>query len=207
MVRPGHRSHGTVSTDSSSPVSDDTPATVLAVGSLLRQLRTNAGLSLATVSEAAGLSPGLLSQIERGMGNPSLTTLVKLAHALDVPVSRFFISEQPAGALVRKGDHPKLLIAEDTLAYELLTPHMRGRLGMIKAVVAPGWNNASAPFVHEGEECIYLLQGQLAVSIAGTGYVLTEGDSLTFDSSLPHWVSNETAADAVTISSMTPPSF
>jgi transcriptional regulator with XRE-family HTH domain len=207
MARPGPRPHGTVSTGSAGTVSDDTPATVLAVGSLLRQLRTNAGLSLATVSEAAGLSPGLLSQIERGMGNPSLTTLVKLAHALDVPVSRFFVSEQPAGAFVRKGDHPKLLMADDTLAYELLTPHMRGRLGMIKAVIAPGWSNESAPFAHEGEECIYLLEGELVYSVAGTRYILSEGDSLTFDSSLPHWVGNETGTDAVTVSAMTPPSF
>jgi transcriptional regulator with XRE-family HTH domain len=180
---------------------------VAAVGALLRQLRTDAGLSLASVADAAGLSPGLLSQIERGMGNPSLTTLVKLAHALDVPVSRFFVSERPAGALVRAGDHPRLLVAEDSLTYELLTPHMQGRLGMIKAVVAGGWTNESAPFVHEGEECIYLAEGELVVSVAGTRYVMNDGDSLTFDSSLRHWVCNETDRNALTISAMTPPSF
>lgn len=207
MARSGQRFHGAVSAAAVGAAADDPPATVLAVGSLLRQLRKDARLSLQTVSEAAGLSPGLLSQIERGMGNPSLTTLVKLAHALNVPVSRFFVSEQPAGAFVRKGDHPKLLIADDTLAYELLTPHMRGRLGMIKAVVAPGWSNESAPFAHEGEECIYLLRGELAYSVAATRYVLTEGDSLTFDSSLSHWVSNETNTEAVAVSAMTPPSF
>ncbi len=205
-LRPDHRSHGDVSEPVVAPA-DDSPSTVMAVGSLLRRLRTDAGLSLASVADAAGLSPGLLSQIERGMGNPSLTTLVKLAHALSVPVSRFFVSERPAGALVRGGEHPRLLVSEDSLEYELLTPHMRGRLGMIKAVVAAGWTNESAPFVHEGEECVFLVEGELAVSVAGTRYVMNEGDSLTFDSSLLHWVHNETDRNAVTISAMTPPSF
>lgn len=215
-LRPGHRSHGNVSVDHiedrlvvAAPARDpdDPPSTVAAVGVLLHRLRTEAGLSLASVAEAAGLSPGLLSQTERGLGNPSLTTLVKLAHALGVPVSRFFVSERPAGALVREGEHPRLLVAEDGLAYELLTPHVRGRLGMIKAVVAGGWTNESAPFVHEGEECVYLVEGELAISVAGRRYAMNAGDSLTFDSSLEHWVRNETDRSAVTISAMTPPSF
>lgn len=214
-LRPGDRSHGNVSVDlvedgaavEADGASGGPPSTVVAVGALLRQLRTDAGLSLASVAETAGLSPGLLSQIERGMGNPSLTTLIKLAHALDVPVSRFFVSERPGGALVRRGEHPRLLVAEDNLAYELLTPQMHGRLGMIKAVVAGGWTNESAPFVHEGEECVFLVEGRLTASVAGTRHVMNEGDSLTFDSSLPHWVRNETGRDAVTISAMTPPSF
>ena len=60
-----------------------TTPTMQAVGALVRRLRDEARLSLASLAAAAELSPGLLSQIERGMGNPSFTTLIKLAHALD----------------------------------------------------------------------------------------------------------------------------
>src|SRR4051812_1213039 len=121
MLRP----HGNLSTDTGDAASatDDASPTVRAVGALVRQLRGEQNLSLANLAAAAGLSPGLLSQIERGMGNPSLTTLIKLAHALGVPVGRFFVSEQPAHALVRKGEHPRLQIADTDLIYELLTSH------------------------------------------------------------------------------------
>jgi transcriptional regulator with XRE-family HTH domain len=208
------RPHGDVSVnpadqpgDAAAPSVDDPPQTVQAVGALIRLLRTEARRSLGHVAEAAGLSPGLLSQIERGMGNPSLTTLVKLAHALDVPVGRFFLTEQPTHALVRKGEHPRLQLAEDSLVYELLTPNTHGRLGMIKTVITGGWTNENAPFAHDGEECVYVIDGKLTISIAGTRYLLGEGDSVTFDSALPHWYRNDTDDAAVTISAMTPPSF
>ena len=185
----------------------ETTPTMQAVGALVRRLRDDARLSLARLAAAAELSPGLLSQIERGMGNPSFTTLIKLAHALDVPVGRFFVSEKKTGAMVRAGEHPRLLLAEDNLVYELLTPHMNGRLGMIRARIAAGWSNEDEPFLHEGEECVLVTRGELWVSVAGDLYVLTEGDSLTYDAGLPHWYRNPAAQDAELIGSMTPPSF
>jgi transcriptional regulator with XRE-family HTH domain len=185
----------------------ETTPTMVAVGALVRRLRDDARLSLARLAAAAELSPGLLSQIERGMGNPSFTTLIKLAHALDVPVGRFFMSEQRTGALVRAGEHPRLLLAEDNLVYELLTPHMNGRLGMIHARIAAGWSNEAEPFLHKGEECVMVTRGELRVTIAGDLYELSEGDSLTYDSGLPHWYHNPTEQDAELIGAMTPPSF
>ena len=122
-------------------------------------------------------------------------------------LGRFFISEQRTGALVRAGEHPRLLLAEDNLVYELLTPHMNGRLGMIRARIAAGWSNEAEPFLHEGEECVMVTQGQLRITIAGDPYVVFEGDSLTYDASLPHWYHNPTDADSELIGAMTPPSF
>jgi transcriptional regulator with XRE-family HTH domain len=209
------RPHGDVSVNPTDERADATPPpgvdgppqTVQTVGALIRLLRTKARRSLGNVAEAAGLSPGLLSQIERGMGNPSLTTLVKLAHALDVPVGRFFVSERPTHALVRRGEHPRLQLADDSIVHELLTPHTHGRLGMIKTMITSGWTNENAPFAHDGEECVYVTDGKLTISIAETRYLLGEGDSVTFDSALPHWYRNDTGEAAVTISAMTPPSF
>ena len=61
--------------------------------------------------------------------------------------------------------------------------------------------------VHPGEECVTIVQGRLHVCVNGVGYDLEEGDSLTYDSSLPHWYRNPTTKDAVLIGAMTPPSF
>lgn len=178
-----------------------------AVGELVQQFRRDAQLSIATLAERAELSTGLLSQIERGIGNPSFTTLIKLSQALQVPVGRFFDGQERAGSLVRREDRRRLLLSEDNLIYELLTPHMHGQLGMIRASMAAGWTNEKAPFVHEGEECITIVEGELYVCVSGTEYILTEGDSLTYDSSLPHWYRNATGRPVVLIGAMTPPSF
>ncbi len=181
--------------------------TISAVGGLVQQLRRESQLSIAALAERSDLSAGLLSQIERGIGNPSFTTLIKLAQALDVPVGRFFGGEERAGALVRQEDRRRLLIGEHNLVYELLTPHLHGRLGMIKAEIAAGWSNETVPFAHEGEESITMLQGELVVCVSGSRYTLTEGDSLTYDSSFPHWYRNQTKHAAVLVGAMTPPSF
>jgi quercetin dioxygenase-like cupin family protein len=100
-----------------------------------------------------------------------------------------------------------LLLAEDNLVYELLTPHMNGRLAMIRAQVAAGWSNEREPYLHEGEECVLVTRGELRISLAGDLYTLHEGDSLTYDPSLPHWYHNATDYDAQIIGAMTPPSF
>jgi transcriptional regulator with XRE-family HTH domain len=178
-----------------------------AAGALVLQLRREAGYSIASLASMADLSPGLLSQIERGQGNPSLNTLIKLSQALKVPVGRFFGSHEAAGAVVRGDARRRLQVEEENLVYELLTPHMHGQLGMLRAQIAAGWDNEAAPFRHAGEECVTILQGQLFVCIDGTGYHLDEGDSITYDSALPHWYRNATSRDAVLIGAMTPPTF
>jgi transcriptional regulator with XRE-family HTH domain len=178
-----------------------------AAGALVLQLRREAGLSIASLASTADLSPGLLSQIERGQGNPSLTTLIKLSQALQVPVGRFFGPQEQDGALVPRAARRRLQVAEDNLVYELLTPHMHGQLGVVRAQIAAGWDNEDAPFLHPGEECVTIVEGQLFVKVNDTGYELEEGDSLTYDSSLPHWYRNASAHPAILIGAMTPPSF
>ncbi len=196
-----------VQPDSREGAEDQAKRAMNAAGALVLQLRREGGHSIAALAAMADLSPGLLSQIERGQGNPSLTTLIKLSQALNVPVGRFFGTPDETGAVVRHDARRRLQVAEDNLVYELLTPHMHGQLGMLRAQIAAGWDNQDAPFIHPGEECVTILEGELDVCVNGTGYTLHEGDSLTYDSSLPHWYRNPTSQDAVLIGAMTPPSF
>ncbi len=69
---------------------------------------------------------------------------------------------------------------------------------MIKTVIASGWANENAAFAHDGEECVYLVDGTLTVSIAETPYLLGEDDSVTFDSALSHRYRNDPDAAAIT---------
>lgn len=180
------------------------------LGRLVRGLRADAGLTLVELAEAADVSAGLISQIERGQGNPSYNTLIKLAHALNVKVGEFFGGQEPeqkAAGVVRAGSRRRLLLSERDMVYELLTPSMNGKLGMIRAQIAAGWSNEAVPYVHDGEECIVVVEGSLVVVIGGERYVLNEGDSLTYDASAPHWYANVEQRPAVLIGAMTPPSF
>lgn len=180
------------------------------LGEIVRSLRAAAGLSLNALASASGVSAGLLSQIERGNGNPSYNTLIKLAQALGVGVGEFFGGSDPQPQhveLVRAGARRRLLLSEHDLVYELLTPSLNGQLGMIRAQIGAGWSNESAPFVHEGEECVVLVEGELLVVVGGERYELSVGDSITYDASIPHWYQNTTQVGAALIGAMTPPSF
>lgn len=180
------------------------------LGQILYAFRADAGLSLNALAAASGLSAGLLSQIERGNGNPSYNTLIKLAHALGVRVGDFFGGHDPEpklAELIKADSRRRLLLSEHDMVYELITPSMNGRLGVIRAQVAAGWSNETVPFLHEGEECVLVVEGSLVVVVAGERYELTEGDSLTYDASVPHWYANDGDGPAVFIGAMTPPSF
>ena len=205
-----HEDHG-----AAPPTSDGPDAMSMhQLGELLRSLRRDANMTLQELAERSGVSTGLISQIERGQGNPAYNTLIKLAQALGVKVGEFFGGPEPeshAGAhsagLVRADQRRRLLLTERDMVYELLTPSMRGRLGVIRAQIAAGWSNESVPYRHDGEECIVLISGRLSVVVGSDRYELEEGDALTYDASIPHWYANITPEPAVIIGATTPPSF
>ena len=187
----------------------DAPSMV-ELGKLLNGLRLEKGVTISSLAAEAGVSSGLVSQIERGVGNPSYTTLIKLAQALGVPVGSFFAGMDDTDQsvrVVRRSERRRLLLSERDLVYELLTPTMSGRLGMVQAQVPAGWSNEDAPYRHEGDECITMLRGQLIITVNGTEHLLAEGDSLTYDASAWHWYRNETAKEALLLGAMSPPTF
>ncbi|GLZ42288.1 XRE family transcriptional regulator [Actinokineospora sp. NBRC 105648] len=178
-----------------------------AAGSLVRTLRREAGYSLATLATLADLSPGLLSQIERGLGNPSLVTIIKLAQALKVPAGRFFDGLDDTRNVVRRDSRPRLAVADQGLVYELMTPHLHGQIGVVRTELVPGFTNESAPFSHVGEECTMIIQGRVVITVDGFPYELDEGDSITYNSGLEHWYHNDSDEVAIVLGAMTPPSF
>lgn len=158
----------------------------------------------------AGISVGLLSQIERGLGNPSFKTLQKIATALDLRIGQLVeAAGDDAGhpAVVRHGERTRIQFGSEGLVYELLTPSLRGRLEVLQTTVPAGFSNESQPFRHEGEECVVLLAGALSVEIDGARHDLVAGDAITYDSGRPHWWHNATDEPALIVGAVTPPSF
>jgi transcriptional regulator with XRE-family HTH domain len=179
-----------------------------ALGRLVRSIRVSHGMSIEALAKVAGVSAGGISQIERGAGNPAFTTLVKMAYGMGVPVGSFLRTDQEeVGLVVRKDRRKRLQPGEEGLVYELLTPDLQRRLEVLRVQIATGFDNSDRPFVHDGEECVHMLDGELLIYIDGDEYHLAEGDSITYDPTVPHWYRNPFSRPATVISAITPPSF
>jgi transcriptional regulator with XRE-family HTH domain len=181
---------------------------VVLLGRVLRETRVAAHLSVEALAATAGVSAGSISQLERGRGNPSFLTLRRLAAALQVPLGHF-LQGPDTGPMVVRADRRKhlRLPTEPGLVYELLTPDLGGTLEVLRSQIPPGFDNRGRPFQHDGEECVHLLSGTLHVGIGGRRFELSEGDSITYDSSVPHYWVNASGTVAVIIGAVTPPSF
>jgi transcriptional regulator with XRE-family HTH domain len=187
---------------------DSTGMDLGVLGRTVQEARKQQGLTVAQLSQRASVSAGLISQLERGMGNPSFLTMSRLADALEVPLGHFLQGQAtPRRRLVRANERKKLVLPGDAMVYELLTPDLDGRLEVLRTLVPAGWTNRDQPFSHPGEECVHLLRGRLHVTIGQDSYELEEGDSVTYDCSVPHWWANRTDEDAVIIGAVTPPTF
>ncbi len=187
---------------------DRPPLTVQVVGNEIKRLRKLQGRTLEDLASASGVSAGLLSQVERGQGNPSFNTLVQVAHALGIPVARLVAGEQMTSPVLRREDRRRLNLPQDELVVaELLTSRPDSALEVIRIVTEPGYTTQDTPFVHEGEEFGIVLEGTHAVNVGGVHYVLRAGDSISYDSTIPHWYENPGESTSVSLWVVTPPSF
>lgn len=181
------------------------------LGEIIRRERVGR-FTLQELAKAADLSVGSLSQIERGLGNPSFNTLTKIAGALGLRIGDLVeagaeTQHKSDSLVVRADDRSRLQIGSEGLVYELLTPNLRGKLEVLETTVPPGFSNQANPFTHVGEECVVVLEGDLRVVVGKETNHLQSGDAITYDSALPHWWENETTRDAKLIGAVTPPSF
>jgi transcriptional regulator with XRE-family HTH domain len=205
-----------MTSDRSDTALDDTlveqpSVTIAELGAQLRTLRKQRGMTLAQLGHASDVSSGLLSQMERGLGNPSFNTLVQVAHALGVPVASLFRRDEGGSPVVRKGDRRRIDIhagsGDEPTVTELLTPGLNGALEVLLIEVPAGYSSEATPFTHEGEEFGLILEGRHEVHLADTAYTLGAGDSITYSGRIPHWYRNPGTDRVRSIWVITPPTF
>ena len=162
------------------------------VGAKIRTLRQQKELGLAQLGEHTGLSPGMLSKIERGQLFPTLPTLLRIAMVFGVGLEHFFVesSDRPTLAIVRKQDRLRLpdQPGDKSPAYffeSLDFPAANRRMEAFYAEFEPR-SAPPAPHAHPGAEFIYVMNGQLLLNVDGEDALLGEGDSIYFDSGFPH---------------------
>ena len=175
-----------------------------AIGSRLRQLRARRGLSLAQVAKTVSVSVGFLSAVERSQMSASVGTLRKLARFYKTNILDFFDPAESSSRLV-KPERRKVLEAGPGVRMELLAwgntvmePHLFR--------IAPN-SGSGESYTHEGEEFLYVLRGELHISLQGEEYRLKPGDSFYFESATPHHWKNPGRTETFVLWVNTPPTF
>ncbi len=166
------------------------------VGEKIKILREGKGLSLKDVADLTGFSTALLSQMENHLVSPSLGTIIKLARALGVKVGDFLGETQGEPfAIVRKDerkqvsrfaskDGVKYGYSYESLGFEKKDRHMEPFI----VTLEPATIKTSKTSVHEGEEFIFVLEGEMEVILGNHTDVLYPEDSIYYDSTIPHRV-------------------
>lgn len=179
------------------------------LGAAVRDARRRLGLSVQALSEKAGVSFGLVSQLERGMGNPSLQSIQRLAVALGVPAGQLL--DEPAGelAVVHADRRHVMPPATDVPAAqqsvrELLTPRGEPMLQLIRSSLPAGFSNEKDPFRHIGTECVTVESGVLIVAQGERRVELQAGDTVTYGCSEAHWWANGHDDITVVLGAVTP---
>jgi transcriptional regulator with XRE-family HTH domain len=164
-----------------------------AIGEKIRVLRLRKKMGLVELGQHTGLSPALLSKIERGLLFPTLPTLLRIALVFSVGLEFFFAGarEKPLVAVVKKEQRvqlPDRAGARD-VAYRFESldyPAPERQFNSYYAEFFPIVPDKLRPHDHPGAEFIYVLEGTLAVRIGDADHPIDRGDSIYFDSSVPH---------------------
>jgi len=178
------------------------------LGQRIREVRRKKKMTLRDAAVAAGVSESFLSQVERGLANPSVASLRRIADAIREPVASFFVGEAQSGMLVRAGERRRLVHPMGALEDYLLTPATARSLQIIYCVAGPGEGSGPEPYSHVAdEECVVVLSGRLEVGLPAETYTLGSGDALLFDPKDPHSFVNPGPEPATMLWVQTPPLF
>ncbi len=171
------------------------------LGTRLRELRKAKGLTLKAVAESAGVTASLISQLERGKANPSLSVLNLVANCLHVSVASLLevAGDGNNGSPVLHKRSRKTLITEGNARFQLLSKHYDLNCEFVVNELAPGTSTGEGQVRHEGVECGLVIQGNLTVELAGESYALSPGDSITFPSTMPHRLLNHGPQTSVAV--------
>lgn len=155
------------------------------IGAQLKAARLAARKSMAEVAEQSGLTKGFVSKLERDLANVSVASLIRLCEALDVSVGSLF--QQSRGEVVRRDAYPPINFGGSRVREYLLTPSGEKRMQAILSNIEPGGGSGDEPYSLPADvEFVFVLAGQLQITVAGKQITLEQGDALTFPPSTQH---------------------
>ena len=159
------------------------------IANRIRKLRQQAGLTVTAAAKKADLTKSALSKIETAQISPPISTLIRIAKALGVPLVEFFVDEQNAPLCVFTPKNARQVVShkgsEFGYRYEALALSKRNKyVEPFVLTIEPG--EPPGEFYHKGQEFIFMLQGVLDFTVGEKTYRMKAGDSIYFDSEIKH---------------------
>jgi transcriptional regulator with XRE-family HTH domain len=168
----------------------------------LKQIRKSKGYTLSDLSSMTGCTSSYLSQLERGLKQPSLEMLRRISNCLEVPVFHLLSDEESPDACIRKptdnkydiirhNNRKKIVMPEILTEYEFITPYSADendntRIVGMYTTLLPGKWSCEKPVTLDYDFSIFIIQGTAAVCIEEDKQTLGKGDSLYLYSGVPH---------------------
>jgi len=181
------------------------------IGKTIREFRLARNMSIKELSKKTNLTSSLISQVERNLISPSLNSLTKISGALKVPIVSFFTEAtlKPCPITRKKQRKKTVIFSSSHVIYQLLSPDPDRKIEFLSVEIEPeeDENDENELITHSGEECGYVIKGELEVRLGKERYYLKEGDSIYFQSRIPHRFKNTGKGKVISIWAMTPPSF
>lgn len=167
--------------------------TLRQVGARIRMVRTRRRMTLTRVGKATGLTPSMLSMVERGVATPSIGALMAISDALKVPMASLFgpvLEHATNGSpVVPRATQPVMNTGRGAQR-RLVVRDAANNIELAENTYLPGASSADRPLRHLGREFGVVLSGRLRVQAGGEVYVLRRGDAILLDSSAPHRFTN-----------------
>ena len=177
------------------------------IGTKLKELRVGKSLTQEELADRAELSKGFISQLERDLTSPSITTLVDILQCLGTDLKEFFSDESDDQVVFHDEDYFEKIDIEQKNKIEWIIPNaQKNMMEPIRVTLEPG--GTTYPDVpHEGEEFGYVLKGSIKIHIGSKVYKAKKGESFYFIPNSSHYISTHDKAGAVFIWIAAPPSF
>ncbi len=179
------------------------------IGEKIMVFRKGAGLTSKRLAELSDITPSMLSQIEKGITNPSLQTLKLISLALNIPLFNFFLEDTNTEELVVRANQRKKITFPESgnVSYELLSPNLDGSLEFALMNLLPQTASSMELMAHKGEEIAFVMEGQVKLYLNDAVLLLNPGDSVKIPPYAKHKWENTSLHKVTVIFGVTPPSF
>jgi transcriptional regulator with XRE-family HTH domain len=180
------------------------------IGVNIKRLREERGITLRALARQLKVSASFLSQVETGKASPSLSSLKAIADNLQTTVGSLIGEGQaPASDPVVRASHRKHLqeVGKGINMYLLTSPDSNKQMEPLLFKLGRKATSGAHTYKHFGQEFVMVLKGAIEIALGETLYVLNKGDSIYFNSSVPHSFRNLGSLEAEAIWVITPPTF
>lgn len=177
------------------------------IGNKIKDLRTQKGLTQEELADRCELSKGFISQLERNLTSPSITTLVDILQCLGTDLKEFFNDSEDTQVAFRQSDYFEKIDEELQNKIEWIIPNaQKNMMEPIRLTLSPG-GSTYPDNPHEGEEFGYVLSGSITIVVGKKTIRAKKGESFYFIPNTTHYIKASQKTGAVLLWVSSPPSF